>query len=290
MGNEFDLSSSFINQKQSKHLHLHQQINLCFPKSVSFPLTIQTLPSQYKDNSNIIPFIMTNDNESGVDVDKVKNEINEINNLLILNGLNDKLWFTKAKCYMLLSQYKEANAYVDIAIELNAQSIEAYYLKMKCLFKLNKINELCDVFDELINNNKHKEEMLLLNKALFLNEIGYHNKAITIYDTLLDKHNTHKESIYYYKGNTLIAINDYENAIKCFDHCLQYDSFNIDYLLRKAVLYQQLDQPNKTKELIYHIESLLNETSNNNNTNIINKSKYDINRIQEYIKVLKLIT
>ena len=276
MGNEFDLSSLSFNSHEH---HLHQQINS------SLPLTIHTSsPMQCTiDNNDIVSFIMKNDNES-VDTVKIKNDINEINNSLILNGgLNDKLWFTKAKCYMLLSQYKEANTYVDIAIELNSHYIEAYYLKIKCLYKLNKINELCEVFDELINNNKHKEEMLLLNKALFLNEIGYHNKAVTIYDTLLDKPNTHKERIYYYKGNTLIAINDYENAIKCFDNCLQYDSSNIDYLLRQAVLYQQLDQPTKTKELIYRIESLINET-------LYDTSKYDVNRIKEYINVLKLIT
>ena len=281
MGNEFDLSSLSFTYHEP---HLHQQIKSSLPTVCSLPLTIPT--SQYtNDNNNIVSFIMNNDNES-VDTVKVKNEINEINNSLILNGgLNDKLWFTKAKCYMLLSQYKEANAYVDIAIELNSHYIEAYYLKINCLYKLNKINELYDVFDELINNNKHKEEMLLLNKALFLNEIGYHNKAITIYDTLLNKPNTtHKERIYYYKGNTLIAINDYNNAIKCFDNCLQYDSSNVDYLLRQAVLYQQLDQPTKTKELIHHIESLLNETSHNNT------SKYDVKRIKEYINVLKLIT
>lgn len=282
MGNEFDLSS--LSFTPNEHHHLHQQINSSLSTVCSYPLTVHTSsPMQCTIETNIVSFIMKNDNES-VDTVKVKNDITEINNSLILNGgLNDKLWFTKAKCYMLLSQYKEANAYVDIAIELNSHYIEAYYLKIKCLYKLNKINELCEVFDELINNNKHKEEMLLLNKALFLNEIGYHNKAVTIYDTLLDKSNTHKERIYYYKGNTLIAINDYENAIKCFDNCLQYDSSNIDYLLRQAVLYQQLEQTTKAKELIHRIESLINET-------LYDTSKYDINRIKEYIKVLKLIT
>ena len=79
MGNELDLVPFTAQRPEDKGNQLQQQIRLSFPKTFSFPLTVQTVPSQHTDN--ILLFMMRNDNNGAV---KVQKEISKRNNLLVL--------------------------------------------------------------------------------------------------------------------------------------------------------------------------------------------------------------
>lgn len=267
-------------QYSSNEQDITKEITNTFSKNTFLPLTIPDYPVQPSTNLEL-HFLDNNTPSKLYDKKEINKELTLSNQNLEINPNNELLWLTKAKLHMQLHKYKEAIKYIDVAIDKNNLFLQSYYMKIKCYYYLNDISNAIRVFDKLLTFDSNNYS-ILLNKALFYDDLKMNKEAIKVYDKLIEKDSTNPLG-YYCKGNSLMGLNELNEAAHCFDKCIQSDNMNLNALLRKAVIYQQLNRIEDCKLIINHIEELIKKNVNDNN------KKYDIEKINEYLKMLKLM-
>lgn len=264
----------------SSEKDITKEISNTFSDNSCLPLTIPDYPVQSSRNFEF-HFLDNNTPSKIYDQKEINKELILLNQKLEINPNNEILWLTKAKMHMKLHKFQEAIKYIDIAIDKNNLFLQSYYMKIRCYYYLNDIPNAIKVFDNLLilycNNYT-----ILLNKALFYDDLKMNIEAIKVYDKLIEIDSKNPLG-YYCKGNSLMGLNELNEAGYCFDKCIQNDNMNLNALLRKAVIYHQLNKLEDCKLIINNIEDLIKKNVNQNN------KKYDIGKINEYLKMLKLM-
>lgn len=184
-----------------------------------------------------------------------------------------------------------ANAYIDKALELNNMNPQAYYMRgiisiakndtvqalKQFMTARNQDDSFIDPVLQIANiyaaqRNPMAREFYNLaiemepdnystyyDLAMYLQDNGYPEKAMEIYDTL-DVKMPGNYQILFNKGYVnLVYLLDYDKAIECFDNALAVNPKSVDALLNEGVAYEQKGNYSKAKSIYLQV---LNENPN----------------------------
>jgi tetratricopeptide (TPR) repeat protein len=176
----------------------------------------------------------------------------------------------------VLNRFQEASVIIDIALSIDPDNYEMWTRKYEIYLKLEKLDELVNISEKLIElkpndirsdilktrlleikgNFKEALDLLLEIKEKIPNyaEIYYRlslffynvrrfeevivnaKKYIEICDTILD------HSIFAYLGKAQIAIGEYQEAIESLQKCCQYDPKNFENIYALAVVFSIVEE------------------------------------------------
>lgn len=178
-----------------------------------------------------------------------------------------------------------ANAYLDKALELNSMNPQAYYMRgiiliskndtVQALKQFMKARDQDDSFIDPVlqiagiyaaQRNPMARDFYNLaiemepdnygsyyDLAMYLQDNGYPEKAMEIYDTL-DARMPGNYQILFNKGYVnLVYLLDYDEAINEFDKALEINHKGVDALLNKGVAYEQKGNFKQAKSIYLQI-------------------------------------
>ena len=178
-----------------------------------------------------------------------------------------------------------ANAYLDKALELNSMNPQAYYMRgIICMSKNDTVQALKqfmkarnqdDTFIDPVlqiagiyaaQRNPMARDFYTLaiemapdnwasyyDLAMYLQDNGYPDKALEIYDTL-DARMPGNYQILFNKGYVnMVYLFDYDKAIDYFDKALEINPKSVDALLNKGVAYEQKGNYKQAKSIYLQI-------------------------------------
>ena len=178
-----------------------------------------------------------------------------------------------------------ANAYLDKALELNNMNPQAYYMRgIICMSKNDTVQALKqfmkarnqdDTFIDPVlqiagiyaaQRNPMARDFYTLaiemapdnwasyyDLAMYLQDNGYPDKALEIYDTL-DARMPGNYQILFNKGYVnMVYLFDYDKAIDYFDKALEINPKSVDALLNKGVAFEQKGNYKQAKSIYLQI-------------------------------------
>ena len=183
----------------------------------------------------------------------------------------------------LQGNFRMASAYVDKALELDKYNPKAYYMKgmiaMSANDTLSALNNFmtsrmqqADFVDPLIQlahiymskgdtlaKSFFKEAItvapdnyyLVYDYAMYLQENGFPEEALSCYDSLLNIMPDNTDFIYNKGYVYLVYLGDNDEALRCFDKVLQLDPTSVNALFNKGRTYEQMGDYINAKN-IYH--------------------------------------
>ena len=176
--------------------------------------------------------------------------------------------------YLISGNFEKALSYFEQALKIKDQLPLALEGKCICLYELNKKEEVNQIIDELNKDNKKQEnndEIKYLIKGNLAKDKNNFDEAINCYDKCLEKNKNSYEA-YYNKALCEIALNNNENALNNLNEAL-----NI-----KKLFPQALD----AKGCLFYADKKYNEALECYNQLI---EKYNSNDDYHYKKALILI-
>lgn len=165
-----------------------------------------------------------------------------------------------------------ANAYVDKALELDRFNPRAYFMRgVIALSNNDTVNALKyymtarvqqeDFIDPIIQiahiyaaqgdtlakaffkeaiNLSPEDYSLYYDYAMYLQDNGFPEEALSYYDTLLTVMPNNPNFIYNKGYVYLVYLGDNNKALECFDHVLQYEPESVNALFNKGRTYEQM--------------------------------------------------
>lgn len=177
-----------------------------------------------------------------------------------------------AELSFLQGNIKLASAYVDKALEMDRFNPRAYFMRgMIALSNNDTVNALKNYMTarvqqetfvdpiiqiahiyaaqgDTIAKSFYKEALnisrddysLYYDYAMYLQDNGYPEEALSYYDTLLMAFPNNPNFIYNKGYVYLVYLEDNENALECFDMVLQYEPNSENALFNKGRTYEQM--------------------------------------------------
>ena len=178
-----------------------------------------------------------------------------------------------------------ANAYLDKALELNSMNPQAYYMRgiifmskndtVQALKQFMKARNQDDSFIDPVlqiasiyaaQRNPMARDFYNLaiemepenygsyyDLAMYLQDNGYPEEALEIYDTLDAKFPGNYQVLFNKGYVNLVYLFEYDDAISYFDKALEADPKSIDALLNKGVAYEQKGNYMKAKSIYLQV-------------------------------------
>lgn len=172
----------------------------------------------------------------------------------------------------LQGNFRMASAYVDKALELDKYNPKAYYMKgmiaMSANDTISALNNFmtsrmqqADFVDPLIQlahiymakgdtlaKSFYKEAIavdpdnyyLVYDYAMYLQENGFPEEALSCYDSLLNIMPDNIDFIYNKGYVYLVYLGDNDEALRCFDKVLQLDPTSVNALFNKGRTFEQM--------------------------------------------------
>lgn len=189
-----------------------------------------------------------------------------------------KILLNKGNEYFLKELHDEALKVYDEVLKINPHCHEALNNKGVCLYYLGKFKEASECYDELIKR-KDRDPAHLFNKAVCLVNLKQVDDSIKLLDQLLTNDPTFKQALFYkgvvyyengqfldalhqfnkflavypegemvaeliyHKGNCFLKLNQPEEAIKCYDEVLNFDSTLKEVWVQKGCALNNLKRP-----------------------------------------------
>ena len=178
-----------------------------------------------------------------------------------------------------------SNAYIDKALELNSINPQAYYMRgVICMAKNDTVqalkqfmkarnqddsfvdpvkqiaaiyaaqrNPMAKDFYDLAIEMEPDNLASYYDLALYLQDNGYPEKALEIYDTLNVKMPGNYQILFNKGYVNLVYLFEYDKAIDCFDKALEINPKSVDALLNKGVAYEQKGNFKQAKSIYLQI-------------------------------------
>lgn len=190
-----------------------------------------------------------------------------------------------AELSFLQGNINMANAYLDKALELKSINPQAYYMRgIICMSKNDTVQAMRQFMKAKNQDDTFVDPVLQIaniyaaqrnpmardfynlaiemepdnyasyyDLAMYLQDNGYPEKALEIYDTLELKIPGNYQ-IQFNKGYVnLVYLLEYDNAIKCFDKALAINPKSVDALLNKGIAYEQKGDYRQAKSIYLQV-------------------------------------
>ena len=190
-----------------------------------------------------------------------------------------------AELSFLQGNVNMSNAYIDKALELNSINPQAYYMRgVICMAKNDTVqalkqfmkarnqddsfvdpvkqiaaiyaaqrNPMAKDFYDLAIEMEPDNLASYYDLALYLQDNGYPEKALEIYDTLNVKMPGNYQILFNKGYVNLVYLFEYDKAIDCFDKALEINPKSVDALLNKGVAYEQKGNFKQAKSIYLQI-------------------------------------
>lgn len=119
---------------------------------------------------------------------------------------------------------------------------DAEYMERKAdiLYFSGNLKEAFEWYDKTLQcDNLRNEELIIASKAKILYDLKDYKKAIEYFDDALEIYNFSWGL--QYKGYCLEELNRYDEAIECYNKCLEIDSRNEEVQLKKSELLEKIN-------------------------------------------------
>jgi tetratricopeptide (TPR) repeat protein len=139
--------------------------------------------------------------------------------VLEINQNSVEAWYSKGVTLGRVLRYDEAIACYDHALKINPDFAEAWQNKGTMLDALGKVEEALLCYDRALQINQHFVEAWY-NKGNVLEKLERYEEAIKCYNCALEN-NVSFASAWYNKGNIFMELEKYDEAISCYEHCIE---------------------------------------------------------------------
>ena len=179
-----------------------------------------------------------------------QNKLDQIENLIMFrlddakelrigeigNPDQTEYFYNAEQCYKS-NQFVKAIENLNKVIEINASFVEAYFLTGRCLERLNKNDLAIQVYEKAIEFNHVRSHnlkgFLLANKT----------EAKILFERALELNKTPISSQEFFnKGESYLGLNNYTEAIKCFEISIELNQNNPDSFRYKGVCFEKLEK------------------------------------------------
>ena len=172
----------------------------------------------------------------------------------------------------LQGNFRMADAYVDKALELDKYNPKAYYMKGMVAMSaqdtasalknfmtsrmqqpdfVDPLIQIAHIYmakDDTLAKSFFKEAMAIVpdnyyivyDYAMYLQENGFPEEALSYYDSLLNIMPDNTDFIYNKGYVYLVYLGDNDEALRCFDKVLQLDPTSVNALFNKGRTYEQM--------------------------------------------------
>lgn len=214
-----------------------------------------------------------------------ENILKTLNKAMEIDPMDSRPVIKMAELSFLQGNTNLANAYLDKALEINSINPQAYYLRgIICISKNDTVQALKQFMKAKSQNDEFIDPVVQIaniyaaqrnpmardfynlaiemepdnyatyyDLAMYLQDNGYPDKALEIYDTLEVKMPENYQIMFNKGYVNLVYLYEYDEAIECFDKALAINPNSIDALLNKGVAYEQKGDFRKAKSIYLQI-------------------------------------
>jgi len=177
--------------------------------------------------------------------DKIDMAEKLLNELYVLEPNNDEIFIQKANIYSKRDDHKKAVEFLYEALKRTDDLADVYnLLGMEYLFMDNlekaKENFILCLEDDI------EDQSALYNVVYCFEFLDQYREAITYLKNYIDK-NPYSEIAWHQKGRLYYSLNDYENAVRCFELATYIDEYFLGAYLEKG---KSLEKLNRYEEAI----------------------------------------
>ena len=214
-----------------------------------------------------------------------ENILKTLNKAMEIDPMDSRPVIKMAELSFLQGNTNLANAYLDKALEINSINPQAYYLRgIICISKNDTVQALKQFMKAKSQNDEFIDPVVQIaniyaaqrnpmardfynlaiemepdnyatyyDLAMYLQDNGYPDKALEIYDTLEVKMPGNYQIMFNKGYVNLVYLYEYDEAIEYFDKALAINPNSIDALLNKGVAYEQKGDFRKAKSIYLQI-------------------------------------
>ena len=214
-----------------------------------------------------------------------ENILKTLNKAMEIDPMDSRPVIKMAELSFLQGNTNLANAYLDKALEINSINPQAYYLRgIICISKNDTVQALKQFMKAKSQNDEFIDPVVQIaniyaaqrnpmardfynlaiemepdnyatyyDLAMYLQDNGYPDKALEIYDTLEVKMPGNYQIMFNKGYVNLVYLYEYDEAIEYFDKALAINPNSIDALLNKGVAYEQKGDYRKAKSIYLQI-------------------------------------
>lgn len=157
---------------------------------------------------------------------------------------DDNLLLNISYCYSKLDDYKLADSYADLAIELNEKSAYSYYRKGNIMLSVERYDAAAEAFKKSVElepddvDYYHSLSYSYSKTGELELSLEYANRAL-----LLDKEDSYS---YFRKAWALQELEKYKEAIDTYQKCIEYDASFVDAYANISYCYSKLSDFKKS--------------------------------------------
>ena len=163
---------------------------------------------------------------------------------------NEYLYNNMAIAYLNRGDFNKALDANTEALKINSQNTTVLYWRGLIYEMLNDFERALKFFDYVLRIDDTNPEVWN-EKATILNMLGKSEEALLAYDKSIElclDNRLDDANMWASKGNTLLGLQRYAEAIICYDNALKTDKYNPIILNNKGVAYMELDNFNEAIE------------------------------------------
>lgn len=156
---------------------------------------------------------------------------------------NEYLYNNMAIVYLNKSDYDNALDANTQALKINSQNTTVLYWRGLIYEMKNDFDKALKFFDYVLRIDDSNPEVWN-ERATILNMMGKSEEALLSYDKSIElclDNKVDDANMWASKGNTLLGLQRYVEAIDCYDNALKTDKHNPIILNNKGVAYMELD-------------------------------------------------
>jgi len=232
----------------------------------------------------------------GLQNEKPHEAIHQFEKALRLNHRFLPAIYGKYECLRRMRKYDEAKKCIEELLkacngiaENDEQMVEAYYYRILSLYLMKKYDEAKKCIEEALKAangiaDTSKAKLLKHNSissyAHILSDEGKYAEAIQLYDLAMEIMPTSKSLKMLVKGNWHVKLNQYSEALKCYNYVIETLPANYQFCKHAALFKLDcLGQLNRINELIEFIFYLIETYSDKNIDDY-----FDGSRIRLFVK------
>ena len=180
--------------------------------------------------------------------EKRDNSLMDNDEVTIIQNLEDaKTDIEKAEEFKKQGKYEEAITLYSTHLSFHPENSDAWANKGFSLSVLGKHNEAIECFDKALELTPSLPQLILLNKGNTLINLQEYKEAILNFNSALDKD---RKLVYAWNAKAIAynSLNMPERALKCCEESLKIEPESAEILFHKARALKMLDKHEEARE------------------------------------------
>ncbi len=265
-----DTLNADLYQERAEFYYKNKQVNEAL-KDINKALSIDSSYSGYYVTQSDIY----------LDMGRLKNTIVALDKAVELDPENQDAWLKLAEMSIVFNEYRKAIGYIDKAMKIDDMNPKTYFLRGQVMLEtgdtihaiknfqktlevdqdffdayyqlgllyLGKKNKLAvDYFNNALNIDPASIEARYY-LAMYYQETGDYEKAISIYEAILEKNPDYVFATYNIGYVNLVYLENYDEAIEFFTKAIEQHPDYIDAIYNRGLSYEmKLDALNSKKD------------------------------------------